>query len=456
MKKLFLLLFTLEVLLFLTACQKEASFETGSTPSAGSLQSDVAGDCLPKTVAGIYEEGTVLNPATNYIDVQVVVTKAGSYSIYTDTLNGTSFKATGTFTTAGANTVRLIGNGTPANDGIYNFTVTYTTSQCVVPVTVLPAGGAVDAVLTLDGAPDQCMNYVLAGNYITGVAMTTANTVVINVNVTTPGTYTISTQQSNGMTFTGAGTLANTGVQTITLTAAGTPIAAGSANFPVQVGTSTCNFAVVVTTTLSTLDYFPRTAGSNWSYQYDDTADDSLFVRATSNIVTHNGSNFTAFEGTDDASLGFFEYGDFRKNGSDYYSYIELVDDDTTKVIPLEYIFLKDNVPANTSWQSPAVNVTLSGIPLSLRINLTLEQKDITVTVNGTAYDSTMAVAERYEVLVPGTTNWIDLTDQAGYFKSYYAKGVGLIKADAFFEAGNPNPTTLDSKMEIRRYQIVP
>jgi hypothetical protein len=450
-----LLLSLMSILLFFAACQKEKSFETGSNPSAGSLQSDIADDCLPKTVAGVYEEGTVLDPATNYIDVQVVVTKAGSYLIYTDTLNGTYFRANGAFATAGANTVRLIGNGTPANDGIYNFTVTYTASECIVPVTVLPTGGAVDAVLTLDGAPDQCMNYVFAGDYIAGVDMTIANTVVINVNVTTAGIYNISTQLSNGMTFAGAGTLA-TGAQTITLTASGIPIAVSSTNFPVTVGSSTCNFAVIVTATPSTVDYFPRTAGSNWSYQYDDTPDDSLLVRATSNTVTHNGSNFTVFEGTDDASLGFFDYGDFRKNGSDYYSYIELVDDDTTKTIPLEYIFLKDNVPATTSWQSQAVNVTLNGIPLSLRINLTLEQKDITVRVNGSDYDSTMVVAERYEVLVPGTTTWIDLTDQGGYFKSYYAKGVGLIKADAYFEAGNPNPTTLDSKMEIRRYQIVP
>lgn len=455
MKISYLLLILMTTMIF-TACQKEKSFETGTTPSAGLLQENASGDCLPKTVNGIYVEGTALKADSNYIDVQVNVTKAGSYTVYTDTVNGVYFRATGTFTSTGINTVRLKGNGTPVNDGISNFTVTYTTSSCLVPVTILPVGGAVNAVFTLAGSPGNCMNYVVAGNYVAGTPMAPTNTVVINVNVTTAGTYSITTAVSNGISFSGTGTLA-VGAQTITLTASGTPAAAGNTNVTVTAGTSTCNFSVTVTgAVVTTTDYFPMKAGSNWSYQYDDDADDSLFVRATPTTVVHSGNNFTAFEGTDDISLGFFEYGDYRKNGSDYYSYIELVDDDTTKVIPLEYIFLKDNVPANTSWQSPSVNVTLSGIPLSLRIKLTLEQKNISVTVNGTAYDSTIVVAERYEVLVPGTTTWIDLTDQAGYFKSYYAKGVGLIKTDAFFEAGNPNPTTLDSKMELRRYQIVP
>lgn len=455
MKICYLLLILMSTMLF-TACQKEKSFETGAAPSAGLLQENASGDCLPKTVTGIYVEGTALKADSNYIDVQVNVTKAGSYTVYTDTVNGVYFRATGTFTSTGINTVRLKGTGTPVNDGISNFTVTYTTSSCLVPVTILPVGGAVNAVFTLAGSPGNCMNFVLAGNYVVGTPMTPSNTVVINVNVTTAGTYSITTAVSNGISFSGSGTLA-VGAQTITLTASGTPAAAGNANFPVTAGTSNCNFFVTVTGVVVTAtDYFPMKAGSNWSYEYDDNADDSLYVIARPTTVVHSGNNFAVFEGTDDISLGFFDYGDFRKNGSDYYSYIELVDDDTTKVIPLEYIFLKDNVPANTSWQSPSVSVTLSGITLLLRINLTLEQKNISVTVNGTAYDSTIVVAERYEVLVPGTTAWIDLTDQAGYFKSYYAKGVGMIKTDAFYELGNPNPTTLDSKMELRRYQIVP
>src|SRR5688572_30174023 len=98
MKKQFLLLVTLCTLLLFNACQKEVSFELdGASNSSGSLQSDGAGDCLPKTVQGVYEVGKALDPATNFIDVQVNTTTAGNYRIYSDTVNGISFQANGNF-----------------------------------------------------------------------------------------------------------------------------------------------------------------------------------------------------------------------------------------------------------------------------------------------------------------------------------------------------------------------
>jgi len=448
-----LLLSVLMILLFFSACQKEKSFESGSSASAGSLQSDGAGDCLPKTVAGVYEEGTALDPATNYIDVQVNVTKSGSYVIYTDTVNGTYFRATGTFTTDGANTVRLTGNGTPAGDGIFNYTVTYTTSACVVPVTVLPVGGAVDAVLTLAGAPDECLNYTVAGDYVTGVAMTTTNTVVINVNVTTVGTYTISTALSNGMSFASAGTLANLGLQTITLTATGTPVATGSTNFPITVGTSTCHFAVDVAAPASAFDYFPRNTGSNWSYQYDGVADDSMLLRSDRD-TTIGVNTYKIFIGTYDASAGFGTYGNYRKSGSNYHTYADLglafgMDDDSVFV---DYIFLKDNVAAGSTWQSATIAGTITGTPVSVRIAFKIEQKDVSVTVNGTVYNNVIVVSEKYDV--DFGTGFFDVTDVVGYYKTYYARDIGMIKQDYHYADGNPDPPVAE-ELDIRRYQVL-
>ena len=84
--------FLLAVIVILNACQKEKSFESGTTPSEGLLQSDISGDCLPKNVVGTYEQGTALNGTTNYIEVTVDVTTIGSYTIYTDTVNGVFFQ----------------------------------------------------------------------------------------------------------------------------------------------------------------------------------------------------------------------------------------------------------------------------------------------------------------------------------------------------------------------------
>src|SRR5688572_33399367 len=79
MKKNVSLLSFLSALLLFSACQKEFSYEPNSTSSSGSLQAEVSGDCLPKTVQGIYEVGTVLDADTNYIDVQVNITAVGTY-----------------------------------------------------------------------------------------------------------------------------------------------------------------------------------------------------------------------------------------------------------------------------------------------------------------------------------------------------------------------------------------
>lgn len=248
MKKCVAFLSLLSVLLLMNACQKEVSFENSSNPSSGSLQADGTGECLPKNVSGVYEVGVALDPDSNYMDVQVDVGKTGSYIVTTDTINGMSFRSVGVFNATGLNTVTLKGSGTPLTDGINNFTVTYDTTQCSVAVTTLPAGGAVPAVFTLSGAPNECMNYTLAGTYIAGTPLNISNNVTINVNVTSTGTYNISTPTSNGMIFSGTGALAAVGAQTITLTGSGTPDAVGTASIPVTVGSLTCSFGVPVTT----------------------------------------------------------------------------------------------------------------------------------------------------------------------------------------------------------------
>ena len=51
MKKQFFYLLAL-VLITAAGCQKELSFEMGNEPAEGSLQSDINGECLPKTVNG--------------------------------------------------------------------------------------------------------------------------------------------------------------------------------------------------------------------------------------------------------------------------------------------------------------------------------------------------------------------------------------------------------------------
>lgn len=74
-----------------------------------------------------------------------------------------------------------------------------------------------------------------AGTLVSGVTQT------ITVNVTTAGTYSITTTSENGVIFTGVGSFASTGSQNVILTASGTPTVVGSNNFSLNT-TPTCTF----------------------------------------------------------------------------------------------------------------------------------------------------------------------------------------------------------------------
>jgi len=246
MKKCFSWVLLLSSIVLLNSCQKEYSLENGGEPSSGTLQDDVSGECLPKNVLGIYEEGVALVANDNYIEVQVDVTTPGSYSITTDLVNGMKFSANGFFNNTGLVTVKLRGSGTPIAAGIHNFIVSYDGSQCTVAVTTLPEGGGDPAEFTLNATAGACVSYTLAGAYAVGVPLGSSHTVTLNVTVTTPGTYNITTTAVNGITFAGTGSLPIAGAATIQLTASGTPTTAGTTNIPVTAGTSNCGFEVPV------------------------------------------------------------------------------------------------------------------------------------------------------------------------------------------------------------------
>jgi hypothetical protein len=231
-------------LILIISCQKEKSFEVGNNPSKGSLQSAITGDCLPKTVSGSYVAGTALVPATNIITVSVDVKKTGIYTVYTDTVNGYFFRSTGIFIKTGVTAVTLRSNGTPFATGVNNFVVNYDSTTCDIAVTVT---NTPPAVFTLEGAPGNCTGAVVSGSYATANTLNFTNTVKISVNVTTKGTYAITTTK-NGMTFSAAGTFTATGVQPVTLVGTGTPTVNGDNIVPITVGATTCNFTVPVGT----------------------------------------------------------------------------------------------------------------------------------------------------------------------------------------------------------------
>jgi hypothetical protein len=448
-------------------CQKELSFEGAvlGNPSDGSLQG-AGGNCLGSVVAGTYKKDTTLN-ATNFVTVTVNVNTPGSYDIHTDTVNGISFHATGNFNTVGANTVNLQGIGKPLAAGINTFSVTYDSTQCSFQLTTITSGGGGGgggaAVFTLDGSPNACMNATAQGTYTAGVATNSSNNEVIHVTVTTAGTYTVTTTAVNGVTFTGSGTFAGPGPQTITLQASGTPTTQGNYQIPVTIGSTNCNFPITVASgstaavyalvgqpnacmnytvqgtyasgsavtsantvtvqvnvttigsySMSTMtvngvsfaasntfttagiqnvvltatgtptaagtfnypltagtstctfqitvvgaDYYPRTTNSNWTYMFDNVATDTLYRYVIAPTLTVPSGTYNIFMETPDAATPPPDSsGYFRKAGSDYYTWV-----DAAYYFPLDnpvwgqHIFLKDNQAVGTTW-----NTVFSGV----------------------------------------------------------------------------------------------
>ena len=124
----FLSILALTMILFLS-CGKEYSYEGGRKyTSLGTLKTD-SGDCLPFTVNGSFVKGQAVT-GSNYIDVEVIVTKIGSYLVISDKNNGIQFKGEGVFIAPGEHTVRLTATGTPQAEGRYSFTITYGEEHC--------------------------------------------------------------------------------------------------------------------------------------------------------------------------------------------------------------------------------------------------------------------------------------------------------------------------------------
>ncbi|MBM3415004.1 MAG: hypothetical protein FJY20_00885 [Bacteroidetes bacterium] len=534
-------------IILVTGCQKELSFEQPSSPAEGSLQDDASGDCLPKTVNGAYAVGQALT-ASNTITVAVSVTKTGTYTVYTDTVNGYFFRVTGTFTNLGTTNVTLRGNGTPFAAGINNFVVTFDTTVCDIQVTVTQPGvgtlaGAPNACapITVNGAyspgasmtaahnavvtvnvttagafnittdtvagiwftfsgalglgtqtvPLQaqgaipasttagaktftvklgasrctfdvqvtaaatgtvdCTNPVFSGTFTVGVAMTAANTVQINVTVATIGAYTITTDTVNGVWFNASGNFTATGPATLTLTGNGTPVNSGPFTYTVRWGTSTCTFSCTFN---PPPDYFPRTTNSNWSYEWDDDPVDSLYRNVIAATHSAAGNTFNIFmfdDGTGPDSSGYY-----RRNGGDYFEWFDAgaFIGYNPPELWAQYIFLKDNVALNTNWKSQSFSGFIGPTPLTIRFSYTIKLKDgplsFSTSTGNMNFTNVIAVEEKYEAeIAPGV--WQDLTDQVGYFKSYYARNIGLVLLEYYPDSAATIP---DNKMELRRHQV--
>lgn len=212
-----------------------------NAPAAAFGYAGGTGACAPVAINGSYATGVALG-AGNYVDITVNVTALGTYSIITNTANNIFFSSEGIFSATGTQVVHLTGNGTPAGTGTFAFAPP---GGCSFSITAAPAPPP--ASFTYNGAPGNCIAPAINGSYAAGTALTSANTVVLGVNVTTAGLYAVTTNSSNGVTFSASGVFTATGAQTIILKSTNTPTAGGTFTYTPAGG---CSFDIIYTAAL--------------------------------------------------------------------------------------------------------------------------------------------------------------------------------------------------------------
>jgi len=423
------------------SCQKELDYE--ADPLAhGTLKKDVAGDCLPSTINGIYAKDVNLD-AGNFIDVQVELSNPGTYEIYSDTLNGYSFKAVGTTSEIGSQSIRLMGQGKPIDEGTNIFTIHFDGSVCTVEVFVT-GPGTPQAGYNLGGAPGNCTGATLTGSYEAGVAIGTGSSVTISVNVISTGVYSVSTNSVNGIQFSSSGYLSTTGDQTITLNASGTPTAAGNFNFEVSNGVDNCSFTVTVTgnsTPVENNDYFPLTVFSNWTmHTVGSAATDTNYFEVSQYEAPFAGNTYRSIL---TKSTGIVvDSVPSRKLGAKVYQYYTSSFGILTNEISSEMQLLDTSLSVGNTWGGSLGTGTVGATDVPVTYTANIVERGVSVVVAGTTYPRVIKVHYDFLVDLGAGPNTVFAED------IWFAKGIGMIYIKAQ-TVGFP-----DTELELVRSQI--
>lgn len=401
----------------LTSGSFNSTFASGSVnPSSTGVFGDSSGNCKPVIFMGTYARGVSVT-TSNTVQVQVTVTVPGAYTISTNTVNGVSFFTSGTFAITGPQNVLLYAKGTPTTAGNNVFTLQYGNSQCAFTLNILG-----DATGTLGTTAGACTSFTLNGTFQQGIAFNTGNTVKLQVNVTTPGSYHISTDSVNGVRFSGSGIFATGGLNNVTLTGVGTPLNLGLQDFTVTYGTSTCGFPITFLPPVGPSDdYFPLSLNSNWTYDLTggSTADKITF-KVINYMSTIGAESYQTIQQSGTQSNAIADSFYYRKTSGDYYEYIDFSKYfGFDNYVGSEFIFLKDNVGTTQTWTSPVIKGTIGGIADSGYVQMTILAKGVPASLSG--YNFPDVIKVQYQYFISGNPNPV-LTQER-----WFAKNTGEI-----------------------------
>ncbi|WP_333596623.1 hypothetical protein [Chryseobacterium flavum] len=256
-------------------------------------------DCSSSKAMGSYIKGKELTNS-NYLKITVNVTKPGNYTISGTTANGYNFYGTGVFLNTGTQTIQIPGQGIPQNIQTDNVSLeangAEVTCTPAISITVLSPAGTYTM---------SCGTATVNGVYKVGTALTASNTITLPVNVTVLGSYTVTTNTVDGISFSGSGTFTSTGNQNITLSGTGTPTSTSVKTITItsdsQGGVSTtCSVNVVVVIPKKTVLHI----GLETAYGYSAYTGPSRSLMDSPTNFGTAASSIVKYEGFTHISLG--------------------------------------------------------------------------------------------------------------------------------------------------------
>jgi hypothetical protein len=299
-------------------------------------------------------------------------------------------------------------------------------------------GGAPSAGYLVRGSGNDCSLITIEGNYIVGHQLTDSNFLQVQVHVTRPGRYSVTSDQVNGYSFSSSGIFKDTGFVALKLAADGNPVSVGTNLLTLTYDSSTCQAQIVVLDGLvnvvqtSNPDYFPLGDADRWVYDDLSYPGDSV-IRTLAGDTMINGITYRVVN----EYISFFPVTnkiDYRKAGAAYLEHAPVsIYTDVLDYAPTIYDdlpILKEGTHTGDTWYSTTFTgrITVGIDEKLLRYLFTCIDADATVVLNGRTFLHVIKVAMSPEVADPGQ----NLVATGEIHTSYYAKGVGLIYRESF------------------------
>ena len=165
--------------------------------------------------------------------------------------------------------------------GIVLFSVVCLLASCAKEYSLETGSGGTPATGALvKDANGNCSGITIHGTYDAGITMNDSNYAEISLTINKPGSYYISTDTLNGISFVDSGYFSVVGSYKVKLGAAGTPILPITSDFTVSFDTTTCGFSVTASDGGGSGD--PNLSTTAWQFSdatnsYNGTIDTAYF-----------------------------------------------------------------------------------------------------------------------------------------------------------------------------------